>query len=82
MSMGSNAATKLVRVVENTESVLGIELMNAVQALEFRRPAKSSPKLEKVVSEYRQVVPFIYTDRYMHPLMMASKEFIRREDLF
>ena len=80
--MGSNAATKLVRVVENTESVLGIELMNAVQALEFRRPAKSSPKLERVVSEYRQIVPFIYTDQYMHPLMVASKEFIRREDLF
>ena len=82
VSMGSNAATKLVRVVENTESVLGIELMNAVQALEFRRPAKSSPKLERVVSEYRQIVPFIYTDQYMHPLMVASKEFIRREDLF
>ena len=80
--MGSNAATKLVRVVENTESVLGIELMNAAQALEFRRPAKSSPKLEKIVSEYRKVVPFIYVDRYMHPLMVSSKEFIRREDLY
>ena len=82
VSMGSNSATKLVRVVENTESVLGIELMNAAQALEFRRPAKSSPKLEKIVSEYRKVVPFIYVDRYMHPLMVTSKEFIRREDLY
>ncbi len=82
VSMGANAATKLVRLVENTESVLGIELMNAVQALEFRRPAKSSPKLEKIVAEYRKVVPFIYVDRYMHPLMVASKEFIRREDLY
>lgn len=80
--MGANSATKLVRVVENTESVLGIELMNAVQALEFRRPAKSSPKLEKIVSEFRKVVPFIYVDRYMHPLMVKSKEFIRREDLY
>ena len=82
VSMGSNSATKLVRVVENTESVLGIELMNAAQALEFRRPAKSSPKLEKIVSEYRKIVPFIYVDRYMHPLMVSSKEFIRREDLY
>ena len=82
MSMGANSATKLVRVVENTESVLGIELMNAAQALEFRRPAKSSPKLEKIVSAYRKVVPVIYVDRYMHPLMVASKEFIRREDLY
>ena len=82
VSMGANAATKLVRVVENTESVLGIELMNAVQALEFRRPAKSSPKLEKIVSEYRQQVPFIFTDQYMHPYMVTSKLFIRREDLY
>lgn len=80
--MGANAATKLVRLVENTESVLGIELMNAVQAIEFRRPAKSSAKLEKIISEYRKIVPFIDVDRYMHPLMVASKEFIRREDLY
>ncbi len=82
VSMGSNSATKLVRVVENTESVLGIELMNAAQAIEFRRPAKSSPKLEKIVTEYRKVVPFIYVDCYMHPMMVQSKEFIRREDLY
>lgn len=82
VSMGANAATKLVRIVENTESVLGIELMNAAQALEFRRPAKTSRHLEKIVSEYRKVVPFIDIDRYMHPLMVASKEFIRREDLY
>ncbi|MCQ2345877.1 MAG: histidine ammonia-lyase [Paludibacteraceae bacterium] len=82
VSMGANAATKLVRLVENTESVLGIELFNAAQALEFRRPAKSSPKLEKIMAEYRKIVPFIDVDRYMHPLMVASKEFIRREYLY
>lgn len=82
VSMGANAATKLVRLVDNTESVLGIELMNAAQAIEFRRPAKSSKKLEKILSEYRKVVPFIDIDRYMHPLMVLSKEFIRREDLY
>ena len=82
VSMGANAATKLERLVENTESVLGIELFNAAQALEFRRPAKSSKHIEKIVSEYRKVVPFIDMDRYMHPLMVASKEFIRREDLY
>ena len=82
VSLGANAATKLVRLVENTESVLGIELFNAAQALEFRRPAKSSKHIEKIVSEYRKVVPFIDVDRYMHPLMVASKEFIRREDLY
>ena len=82
VSMGANAATKLVRVIDNTESVLGIELLNAAQALEFRRPIKSSERIEHIVSEYRKEIPFIYSDTYMHPLMVASKEFIRREDLY
>ena len=77
VSMGANAATKLVKVVENTERVLAIELFNAAQALEFRRPLRSSWEIEKVFAKYRKVVPFIDDDRYMHPLIEASVEFIR-----
>ena len=77
VSMGANAATKLVRVVENTERVLAIELFNAAQALEFRRPLKSSWEIEKIFARYRKVVPFIDDDRYMHPLIEKSVEFIR-----
>ena len=77
VSMGANAATKLVRVVENTERVLAIELFNAAQALEFRRPLRSSWAIEKIFAGYRKVVPFIDDDRYMHPLIEASVEFIR-----
>lgn len=77
VSMGSNAATKLVRVINNTERVLAIELMNAAQALEFRRPAKSSPALEHLVADYRRVVPFIEEDEVMYPHIAASVEFIR-----
>ena len=79
VSMGSNAATKLVRVVNNTETVLAIELFNAAQALEFRRPAKSSPKLEHIFEDYRKEVPFIDIDTYMHPLIEKSVCFIRNE---
>ncbi|MBP5333372.1 MAG: histidine ammonia-lyase [Bacteroidales bacterium] len=79
VSMGSNAATKLVRVVDNVETVLAIELFNAAQALEFRRPEKTSPKLEKIVADYRREVPFISTDSYMHPYIEKSIEFIRNE---
>ena len=79
VSMGSNAATKLVRVIDNVETVLGIELFNAAQALEFRRPEKSSPKLEEIFADYRKEVPFIEADTYMHPLMVKSVEFIRNE---
>lgn len=77
VSMGANAATKLVRVVENTERVLAIELFNAAQAFEFRRPLRSSWEIEKIFAKYRKVVPFIDDDRYMHPLIEASIEFIR-----
>ena len=80
VSMGSNSATKLVRVVENCETVLAIELFNAAQALDFRRKeagGKSSPAIEKIYSDYRKVVPFIDNDVYMHPLINKSIEFIR-----
>ena len=79
VSMGSNAATKLVRVVDNVETVLAIELFNAAQALEFRRPARSSAALETVFADYRKSVPFVVTDTYMHPLIEKSVEFIRNE---
>ncbi|MBP5689856.1 MAG: histidine ammonia-lyase [Bacteroidales bacterium] len=79
VSMGSNAATKLVRVVGNVETVLAIELFNAAQALEFRRPLHSSPLIESVWSEFRSKVPFVGDDTYMHPLIEKSVEFIRQE---
>ncbi len=77
VSMGANAATKLVRVVENAERVLAIELFNAVQAIEFRRPARSSWQIEKIIAAYRKVVPFITDDQYMHPHIEASIDFLR-----
>ena len=79
VSMGSNSATKLVRVVNNVETVLAIELFNAAQALEFRRPLKSSPKLEQIFADYRKEVPFVDTDTYMHPLIEKSIQFIKNE---
>lgn len=79
VSMGSNAATKLVRVVDNVETVLAIELFNAAQALDFRKPEKTSPLLEKILNDYRKEVPFIDKDTYMHPLIMKSVDFLRNE---
>ena len=77
MSMGSNAATKLARVVDNTERVLAIELFNAAQALEFRRPLRSSEAVERLVERYRKVVPYIDNDRVMYPLIDASITFLQ-----
>ena len=78
VSMGANAAIKLYKVVLNTERVLAIELFNAAQALEFRRPLKSSPYIEHVHDEYRKFVPFISDDTYMHPYIEKSVEFLRK----
>jgi len=78
VSMGSNAATKLARVVLNTERVLAIEMFNAAQAIEFRRPAKTSPKQEEWLAWYRKEVPFIDNDTVMYPYIEKSIEFLRK----
>lgn len=66
VSMGSNAATKALRIVDNLERILAIELMNASQAIEFRRPLKSSEFLEAFVKSYREEVPLVTEDRILH----------------
>ena len=78
VSMGANAAIKLYKIVLNVERVLAIELFNAAQALEFRRPQKSSPVIEKLFDEYRKVVPFIVNDEVMYPHIQHSIEFLRK----
>ncbi|MDR1680552.1 MAG: histidine ammonia-lyase [Prevotellaceae bacterium] len=77
VSMGGNAATKLMKVTDNVERILAIELMNAAQAIEFRRPAKTSPALEKTVSDFRREVPFLSEDRVMYLDMQKAVDFIR-----
>ena len=78
VSMGANAAIKLYKVVLNTERVLAIELFNSAQALEFRRPLKSSPIIQKMFEEYRKVVPFMVNDEVMYPYIQKSIDFLRK----
>ena len=77
VSMGANAAIKLYKMVLNTERVLAIELFNAAQALDFRRPLKSSPAVEAIHAAYRKVVPFIVDDEVMYPHIAHSIEFLK-----
>ncbi|MCK9451881.1 MAG: histidine ammonia-lyase [Bacteroidales bacterium] len=81
VSMGANAATKALRVVDNLERILAIELFNAAQALEFRRPAKSSDFLEQFVDAYREKVDFVTNDKVMYPEIAHSIEFLRQVPL-
>lgn len=78
VSMGANAATKCYQIVNNLEKILAIELMNAAQALEFRRPKKSSPVIEEFVAAYRDKVTFTQEDEYLHPKMKATIEFLNQ----
>ncbi|WP_454890789.1 histidine ammonia-lyase [Alloprevotella tannerae] len=77
VSMGANAAIKLYKVALNTERVLAIELFNAAQALDFRRPLKSSPAIEEIHAAYRKAVPFISEDEVMYPHIETSVQFLR-----
>jgi histidine ammonia-lyase len=76
VSMGANAATKCLRVINNVEKVLAIELLSAAQALDFRRPAKTSELLEELHAAFRKVVSFNKEDRVLHDDMMKAVEFI------
>lgn len=66
VSMGANAATKALRVMDNLERILAIELMNASQAIEFRRPLQSSDFIESFLKAYRTEVPLVEEDRILH----------------
>ena len=79
MSMGANAATKCKRVVDNVEKVLAIELLTAVQALEFRRPLQSSPSIETIVKAFRKEVSFNEADRILQVDMLKAIEFIKTD---
>lgn len=78
VSMGANGATKCFQVVQNLQKILGIELMNAAQALEFRRPLESSEKVEELLYNYRKEVPFVNEDVLLSDLMRASFSFVAR----
>lgn len=76
VSMGANAATKLLSVVENLEKILAIELLCAGQALEFRRPLRSSEYIENIITEFRKEIPFVDNDRVLYTEIEKSVDFI------
>ena len=77
VSMGANAATKLYRIIENCYTIQGIELLNAAQAFEFRRPLKSSERIERLFLAYRSVVPYVEKDMFLQPLIATSRKFVK-----
>jgi histidine ammonia-lyase len=76
VSMGANAATKCLRVLNNVERILAIELLTAAQALDFRRPLRSSKAVEMVHQSFRNKVSFNESDRVLSEDMHASISFL------
>ena len=76
VSMGGNAATKALKVATNVYSILAIELYNAAQAMEFRRPARTSDYLERFWADYRKLVPFVDEDTLMYVGINKTIEFL------
>ncbi len=66
VSMGANAATKCLRIAENLERILAIELLNAAQAIDFRKPLKSSEFIQMFLNAYRSEIPTVGEDRILH----------------
>lgn len=81
VSMGANAATKLRKVIQNVQRVLAIELLTAAQALDLRRPHKSSEVIESVWQAFREQISFMESDRILHTDLMKAEEFLNRDPL-
>jgi histidine ammonia-lyase len=77
VSMGANAATKLYRVIDNCYSILGIELLTAAQAIEFRKPIKTSKPISNLYKTFRNEINFIKEDELSSSNMHKAKNFVR-----
>ncbi len=78
VSMATYAARRLLPMANNTAGILAIELLAACQGIDFRRPLKTSPALEKVLALVRKEIPFYEQDRYFAPGITAAKHIVQQ----
>ncbi|MDT0641722.1 histidine ammonia-lyase [Zunongwangia sp. F363] len=78
VSMGANSATKNLRIIENVNTILAIELFNASQAMHFREPAKTSAIISRLIQDFRKEVPVLTEDVTMAPHIRKAKNFIEK----
>lgn len=81
VSMGMHAALKGMQILDNTECILGIELLVGCQGVELRRPLKSSPALEAVVRSFRSEVGRLEQDRFLAPDIETAGAYIGKGKL-
>jgi len=76
VSMGANSAILLYDITENVKKILSIELFNAAQALDFKKPLKTSKRLNSFIEQYRNHVEFVTEDKIMSKEINNSLAFI------
>ena len=81
VSMAAHGARRLGQMVENAERILGVELLCAVQGIEFRAPLATSPALQNVVARLRRDVPSLADDRYLAPDLNVAADLIRSGEI-
>lgn len=81
VSMGVTSGRKLLEVVRNLKHTLAIELLCNTQAIDFRRPLKSTPALEAAHDLIRKHVPPIEKDRYFHSDIKNIERLISSHEL-
>ena len=81
VSMGAIGARKALKIVDNVEKIIGVEIFCAAQALDFHRPLKSSKILQAVHDYIRSKIDHILKDEVMNEIMETAIAMIRNKEL-
>ncbi|WP_370087108.1 histidine ammonia-lyase [Ekhidna sp.] len=81
VSMGSIGGRKALRVIENVEKIIGVEVFCAAQALDFHRPLKSSKIMGAIHDHVRTRIDHITKDGIMNELMETAIEMVKNKEL-
>lgn len=81
VSMGSVSARKALRITDNLEKILGIELFCAAQGFDFRKPLKSGPLVDACHDHVRRVIPHIDRDVYLGDYMHTAIDMVKKHEL-
>ncbi|MDX5339133.1 MAG: histidine ammonia-lyase [Cyclobacteriaceae bacterium] len=81
VSMGSIGARKALRVIENVEKILGIELFYAAQAMDYHAPLKSGKIMTAIYTRVRELIDPVLTDRVLYEDMETAIELLRSGEL-
>lgn len=80
VSMATNGARRLHEMIDNTATILAIELLAACQGIEFHKPLQSSPGLQEIYHKVRAYVAHYESDRYFAPDIAIIKKKIMDEE--